>query len=323
MVQDHNAKMKHHAPPSTDTPHEALTKGGQFDWENLRHFGVLASTLNLARAARQLQCSEATVMRRVRGLEAALGTALFVRRRDGHLLTDAGLRLQAAATDTQALLQTTTQALRGQDREARGRVRITTTEVVAQWILLPRLAEFARAWPALTLAIDASPNAMDLTQDDETIAVRLQRPTRGPYVIRRLGNIRFALFASKAWLGVGRSNKAVPWMPKAPYVGWTAAFSGIALARWLRSHFSPHQPVVELSSMHAQWDACLAGVGVCALPEFLAHPDPRLIRVNAPQDPDTFSLDAWLVIPKAMRQAARVRAVVKMIETAFEAPPLR
>jgi DNA-binding transcriptional LysR family regulator len=299
--------------------HESATAPADaaLDWENLRHFGVLAGTLNLARASRQLHCSEATVMRRVRSLETALGVSLFVRRRDGHQLTDAGIRLQAAASDTQELLHTAAQDLRGQDREARGRVRITTTEVVAQWILLPHLVQFSRSWPQLTVALDASPHALDLTQDHETIAVRMRRPTRGPFVIRRLGAIEFGLYTARSSAGVGKTTTQAPWQPDAPYLGWTGPFSEIRLAGWLRLSFANRNPVAELSSMQAQMDACVQGLGVCALPSFLARREPRLVALTLPADQDKLTLEAWLVIPKAVRQTARVRAVVKMIEEAF------
>ena len=50
-----------------------------FDWQDLKHFVVLARTGSLSAAARELGCDHATVGRRVAALEKSLGLRLIHR----------------------------------------------------------------------------------------------------------------------------------------------------------------------------------------------------------------------------------------------------
>src|SRR5438105_10355712 len=101
------------------------------DWEDLRHFNMLAQKLNLALAASDLSTSQVTVMRRVKALEAELGATLFLRRRDGHRLTPAGSELFKATREASDLIHDGANRVVARDTGAEGRVRIATTELAA------------------------------------------------------------------------------------------------------------------------------------------------------------------------------------------------
>src|SRR6478752_3122939 len=76
------------------------------DWEDLRVFLALARHGSLSGAARALSINHATVARRIRALEATLGEKLVDRRPDGYVLTPAGTRTVAAASDMEAAATT-------------------------------------------------------------------------------------------------------------------------------------------------------------------------------------------------------------------------
>src|SRR5438105_7868259 len=133
----------------------------RFDWEDFRHFAALARTLNLGDAAEVLRTSQVTVMRRVKSLEAALDVALFVRRRDGHRLTPAGTKLFELGREAEQVFGGVPAAVGSPNAKDQGDVRIATTEVGANWMLLPQVAGFRTRYPDITLEIDASPRALD------------------------------------------------------------------------------------------------------------------------------------------------------------------
>mgnify|MGYP001964383552 FL=1 len=76
------------------------------DWDNLRHFLEVARTQRVSAAARRLAVEHTTVARRVRSLEAELGTLLFEKSRaSGYTLTPDGERLFVHAAQIETALQ--------------------------------------------------------------------------------------------------------------------------------------------------------------------------------------------------------------------------
>ena len=67
------------------------------NWDDTRIFLALTRAPSLRAAARSLGVDQATVGRRLNALEAELGAKLFLRAKDGYLLTAAGETALAAA----------------------------------------------------------------------------------------------------------------------------------------------------------------------------------------------------------------------------------
>ena len=69
----------------------------RLDWSLVRSFLAVAETGSLSAAARALGSSQPTLGRHVAALEAALGVALFERRRRGLVPTEAARALKPEA----------------------------------------------------------------------------------------------------------------------------------------------------------------------------------------------------------------------------------
>jgi DNA-binding transcriptional LysR family regulator len=287
-----------------------------FGWDDFRHFAALAQTLHLGDAAARLKTSQVTVMRRVRALERALGVTLFVRRRDGHRLTPAGAKLLGLAQDAEQVLGEVAVSVAGEDASPLGHVRIATTEVGANWILLPRIGQFRAAHPEIRLEIDASPQALDLLEDSETIALRFHRPQTGNYLIRRLGTMTHGIYATRELLRNCGIERGDDWSKALPHIGWGGPFAEIGLARWLRTAFAGTPPCLTLTTLQGQIDAGRKGHGAIGLPEFIGRRFRDLIKLEGAPD---FTLDAWLVIPDQVRRVARIKAAASFVTDAAHA----
>jgi DNA-binding transcriptional LysR family regulator len=283
------------------------------DWENIKYFLHLADALSLDKAAETLDTSNATVMRRVKALEKQLGTTLFHRQRTGHLLTSSGARLKSRIDEASGLISSACADLSNQDKLVSGDVRITTTEVVAQWVLLPALVEFRKSVPDLCIELDVNPVNIHLNQELDTIAVRFQRPTQQDFVIRKLADITFSLYKARSLKPMSAQ------IPLAlPHIGWSSMHEQIRLARWQSEIFSLCPPALRVSSMMAQYEACKQGLGIATLPDFIIQPKDQLLRIIQDDgQPYTLAMQAWLVIPNRIRHLSRVRTTVRMIENAF------
>lgn len=282
-----------------------------FDWEDFHTFFLLGQTLHLGRAAARLKISQVTVMRRVKSLEASLGTTLFVRKKTGHTLTSAGVMLMRIAGEAQDVLEAVAVVAR-LDQKNQGIVRIVTTEIGANWILLPQLAAFTHKHPGITLEIDASPHIADLMEDAHTLALRFRKPARGDYVMKKVGVIPFGLFACADL--VACSEKEKDWSTTLPYVGWSGSFSDIGPAGWLHQIFRQRPPRLALTTMQGHINAAHSGIGVIGLPQFIGLKDDKLRPIVMPHE--SFALEAWLVMPAQSKHITKIRSTASFIEKA-------
>ena len=278
------------------------------DWNDFRYFAALAEHGQLEAAAKDLRSSAASVFRHVHALERAIGSRLFVRRKDGHRLTQAGLALLPQVIEAKGLLERVSKSVTDKDRNENARIKILTTELGANWVLLPALARAEKQLGPLSLDIDALPSKGDLLKDELTIALRFQRPSSGDFVIKRLGSIQFQLFASKT----------SPWRsftPDSPYVGWTGEFATIGPSLWLDRMFAGPAKI-RLTSLAGHIAAARQGLAITGLPEFVACQFSDLRPVE--DCPERFELEAWLVVPKQVRHVKAVKRASEFVTDAWE-----
>ncbi len=119
---------------------------------SLGAFEAAARHQNFAHAAEELHLTASAVSHHVRKLEAHLATSLFQRHARGVVLTQEGRLLADAAGNALADIDAVFAAVRPA-RDAT-RVRIATLHSFAQHWLLPRLAEFTRAYPEIRLSVE-------------------------------------------------------------------------------------------------------------------------------------------------------------------------
>ncbi|MFA5119726.1 transcriptional regulator GcvA [Zavarzinia sp.] len=139
---------------------------------SLRAFEAAARHLSLTRAAEELHLTHGAISHQVRALEALMGTALFLRRGRGVVLSEAGQHL--AGTLTAAFGQID-QAMQSVRRQAAGSLTVSVlTSFAARW-LVPRLERFHEAHPEIVLNLQTSRQLADLRRDGIDLAVRAGR----------------------------------------------------------------------------------------------------------------------------------------------------
>src|SRR3954467_7963445 len=93
---------------------------------HLRLVAAVADVGSLTRAGDQLHLTQSALSHQLRDIESRLGTALFLRIGKRLVLTPAGERLLAAATDVLERLEAAERDIRGLARDRVHRLRITT-----------------------------------------------------------------------------------------------------------------------------------------------------------------------------------------------------
>jgi DNA-binding transcriptional LysR family regulator len=75
-----------------------------------------------------------------------------------------------------------------------GRLRIASTNTVAEEVLSPRASDFLRANPGLTLQFLTSSENVKFSRWEADLAIRLRKPDKGDFAISRLGDVKLYYF---------------------------------------------------------------------------------------------------------------------------------
>lgn len=170
-----------------------MPKRRPVNWEDLRIFLALARHGSLSAAARALSVNHATVARRIQSLEAAFNEKLVDRRPDGYILTPAGTRALAAASDMEAAAGA--MGHRETDHAPRGLVRVNAPPALAQSYLTLRLARLTTRHPGLDIDFAGDIRPVSLERHETDVAVRLGRLQDAHVVARKLALVGFGFYA--------------------------------------------------------------------------------------------------------------------------------
>ncbi|AKJ98584.1 MULTISPECIES: LysR family transcriptional regulator [Pseudomonas] len=250
----------------------------RLDYPDLSLILALVRGGSLARAARLLDVDVSTVFRSVRRLEAALGQPLFEKSRAGYLPTSLAQTLSEQAERAEQALEAARIGVEQGGEVVSGTVRLTCSDSVLQVLLLPALARFMPAYPALNLDLSTSNDFANLSRRDADIALRLTRSPPEHLVGRHLGGVVYRVCGSPVFLsGANLDDLAsLTWiapddfLPDHPTVAWR------------RQHLPAVMPAYRCNSMLSVAELARAGLGVAALPDFLIGEGQGLIPFGEP-----------------------------------------
>jgi DNA-binding transcriptional LysR family regulator len=281
------------------------------DWENLRVFLEVARAGTLAAAGRKLELDNTTVGRRLAKLERELAAKLFARTPDGMLLTVAGEAMRAAAEEMeQAVLRGEQRAL-GADKSLAGLVRIATTEMIAQAVVLPAVQKLRDRHPQIRVELLTGAGRLDLSRREADLALRYVRPEAGELLVRKAGAVAYGAYAAKrylaerGWPKLGDGFAGHDLLTYDPTIrSWGSGLAGQPI--------SDARVVLRSNSTLSMLRAVQLGLGIGAVPCFLARADKSLARVPAGAPPEVDPL--WLVLHPDVARTGRVRAVLDAVE---------
>lgn len=275
------------------------------DWDHLRVFLAVARQGQLLGAARRLGLNHTTVSRRLDALEADLGSVLLERRPSGSTLTQAGERLLPVAERMEAEIVQLAAAMRQDEAEVAGTVRIGAPDGVGALVLAAEIGGLIERHPDLVVELVPLPRTFSLSRREADIAIGFERPSHGRLVASKLCDYSLGAYASPAYLeryGAPRDRNdlsghavvtAVEDFVYAPALDYGTALENGA-GRLFRC-----------ASVVGQVEAVRAGAGIGVLHDFAAAGDPRLKRIL----PDvSFQRSYWMITHADTHGVARIAA---------------
>jgi len=163
------------------------------NWDDLRIIAAVRDEGTYAGASARLRIDETTVGRRLARIQRDLGVPLF----------DAvdGLRLptrhcEAVLEHVGAMAAHVAAIDRIKESQAGpvGRLRIASTNAVAEELLAPHASSFLRDHPGLTLQFLTSSGNVKFSRWQADLAIRLRKPEKGDFTISKLADMRLYFF---------------------------------------------------------------------------------------------------------------------------------
>ena len=246
-------------------------------------------------AAQRLRTHAATVYRRLRRIETAVGGRLFERIDGRYLPTELAGQIIEAAGTVEAQLIELNRRLAGADDRLHGTVSVTTTDSLLP-IVCEALGQFQAEQPAISIRLTISNAFADMARHEAEVAIR---PTRTPpetLVGQRVAQFDYAVY---------RRASRWPTEESACWIGLDESLASIPSARWTAEHVDEELIATKVNSMWAAAEAAAAGLGLALLPVYLAEGRP-LEPVGQPI-PEIAS-ELWVLTHPDLRHTPRIRA---------------
>lgn len=289
------------------------------DLGELSAFAIVAEERSFTRAASRLGISQSALSHSMRGLERRLGLQLLARTTRSVSPTAAGAALLKELAPALERIERAVAETRKQKDSPSGRIRLIIPRTATQMVILPKLAQFARAYPAVVLEVTSSNDPVDLVAGEYDAGVQLgEFIQRDMVAVRVTPEMRLAVVGSFAYF---KSHG----IPRAPQDLKDHACIGFRFTNGLyRWEFEKGRKALTVSPQGpASFDdpdlviqAVLSGVGIGTAMEDSVKDlisEKRLVQVLRDWCP-TFP-GYFLYYPTRRNQPAALAALIKTIRT--------
>jgi DNA-binding transcriptional LysR family regulator len=295
------------------TPHRARATP---DWGDLQFFAAVAESGAIGGAARRLGVNHSTVLRRIARLEDALACRLFDRLPSGYALTASGNALAEHLAGLSEQVDSVQRHLTGLDPAIEGPIRVTSSDIVVEGLLMPLLAQFRRQHPKVHVQLVMNYGFAALTRREADIAVRGADRAPKDLIARHVGQVETVLCASSGYLErVGRDRP----LTEHRWVAVDESLSFALFEDWFRRHVGRDRVVLRVDSLVGIADAVAAGIGLGMLPRPLVRARPQLVQLRPPEP--GLNKGIWVLMHPDVQGTARVRALFEFLNEGLAADP--
>ncbi|WJM36662.1 LysR family transcriptional regulator [Pseudomonas aeruginosa] len=277
-----------------------------FDWEDLRFFCSFAREGSLAAASRSLCVDHATVARRISSLEKSLNLKLVDRRQRSYLLTESGHRIAEMAGRISESAFAIERFAEVEQDTVEGEVIVTAPPAFVGTLIAPHVGKLNQSFPKLRLRLLATKEVKSLSRREADIAITLTRPHEQTSVVKRLGQLRFALCASAAYLANTEDHV---------FIAYDESVEDTPQHSWLRKQVNGRPCVFFSNDLRIQAIAAAGGAGVALLPDYLAK---EYGLVQAGLGGAALIQDIWLSVHEDVRHTRRIGAVLDFLTACIE-----
>jgi DNA-binding transcriptional LysR family regulator len=286
------------------------------DWDDLKTFLAITRHGTLSAAARALKVSQTTMGRRLDHLHGRAGANQLDRTPTGFRLTPTGAAILGEVERMEDAALSLERTISGEDQRLEGLVRVTTVDALAAHILTAGLKPLHDAHPGIVIELITDNRSLSLARREADIAVRLGRFDAHETVVRKIGEMAFAVYGSAAYLDA----RGLPdWAAGAPghrIVRVQDDLLDTPDGRWFADRTTRAEPALLANSREVQMQGVEAGLGLGHLPCYLAAHQSDLVRLDTGE---ALTREIWMGVHHDTRHAPRIMAVQEVLVAAIAA----
>jgi DNA-binding transcriptional LysR family regulator len=286
-----------------------------FSWDDLRVFLAVHRAGSHAAAAREVKLDSTTVSRRIAALEGAVGARLFARNPSALVPTPAGDALFEHAQRIETEVTAVQRKLSGINDQVSGLIRLTASDGLTTYVLVPRLLTLRRTHSSLRIELLGDNDLLDLGRREADVAVRLARPTERYYVTKRIGRLEMGVFGGRSYFSERQPPSCPEDLHDHDWIAHEARWDETLEAQWFRGYVDPAKLTLRTRTTTALVSACASGYGLTVLPVWYTQHDPRLVRVLASAPIPV--RDLWVATHEDLKRSALVGATIRWLEVAL------
>ena len=279
------------------------------DWDKLRVFHAVAEAGSFTHAGESLNLSQSAVSRQISALEESLSVPLFHRHARGLILTEQGELLFRTAREVFAKLAMAEGLISESKDRPKGPLKITTTVAFGSIWLTPRIREFLDLYPEIQVSLVVDDSELDLSMREADVAIRMSPPRQPDMIQRHLVSVQVHIYASTDYIqkyGMPQrpedleDHRVIVYgedaRPPVPGVNWLLEI-GVKSGQ-------DRRPILTVNNTYGMLRAIMSGLGIAALPDFVANEQSGLVRVlpEVAGPPN----EAYFVYPEELRTSKRI-----------------
>ena len=276
----------------------------QVNWDDIKYLVLLVRHGRMNAVAQEIDVDVTTVSRRLKTLEQALGTKLFIRIDNRYVATDALKRVLAKAESAEREIGSFQRELLEQDASLSGSLRVTSVHTFINSYLVPRLHSFYDRYPSIQLELIADSQQIDLGRHEADLAIRMGRPVQQSIVTRRLSKIYYSVYAHRNLVENESMIAAMPW------VLFEQNYNRLPEALWQQQHYPNVKASLYCNVGLAMFTAVQNELGAACLPCYIAQTDKNLIALHKP----IYLREFWSLVHPERRNLAKIRAFLDWLD---------
>ena len=281
------------------------------DWDKLKIFHTVAEASSFTKASTILNLSQSAISRQIQSLENDLKVQLFERHARGLVLTENGEYLFKSAHEVISKLKDVESNLIGQKDALKGKLTVTTVVSFGTTWLTPRIKEFMDLHPDIEIELIFNDEELDLATRQADIAIRMRRPKQLNLIQKKFVDFNYHIYGSNEYLEKNGYPKTLKDLDKHKFITYgRGAPSPVYNPDWVlkigTKEGKKRKSMMKVNSVYGLLLAVQSGVGLAALPDYIAHGVSNITKV-LPDEPGK-PTETHFVYPASLKNNARLVA---------------